>query len=101
MEINTNIQDKINETLNAADAIEAVNVSPFFKDKTMHKLFTEKEERHFLTSWLTSSLQLAVLVCIVVLNIVAFSKMQTESYDENISEFAETYGLVISDNSIL
>ncbi|MBU2950086.1 hypothetical protein KO493_05175 [Tamlana agarivorans] len=101
MNSNTNIQDKINETLNAADAIKAVHVSPFFKDKTMQKLFAEKEERHVLTSWLTPSFQLAVLVGVVVLNIVVFTKMKTENYDENISDFAETYGLIISDNSIL
>ena len=44
METNNNIQKKIDDTFTAIDAIENVNVSPFFKDKTMLRLFAEKEE---------------------------------------------------------
>ncbi|KAA5821952.1 hypothetical protein FPF71_15715 [Algibacter amylolyticus] len=102
METNKNIQDKVDSAFSALDAIEPVNVSPFFKDKTMQVLFAEKEEKQSVWSWFTPKLQLATLVCIVVLNVVAFSKMETaSSYDENLSEFAESYGLVASDNDTL
>ncbi|MEP3836068.1 MAG: hypothetical protein ABJM36_00375 [Algibacter sp.] len=99
METKKNIQDKVDSTFNALDAMEPVNVSPFFKDKTMQVLFAEKDEKQSVWNWFTPKLQLAALVCIVVLNVVAFSKMETaSSYDENLSEFAESYGLVASDN---
>ena len=93
METNKNIQHKIERTLEAMDTIETVNVSPFFKGKTMNRLFAEKEEQQTIWSWFTPNLQLATLVCISVLNIVAFTKLKETKYDENVSQFAETYGL--------
>ena len=93
METNKNIQDRINNTFEAIGAIEAVNVTPFFKDKTMQRLFTEKEETTAACNWFTPKLQLATLACMVILNVVAFTQFKTSSYDENLNEFAETYGL--------
>lgn len=93
METNRNIKNKIADTLSAMDAIESVNVSPFFKDKTMQRLFIEQEEEPIIRSWFSLKLQFAVLVCIIVLNVIAFSKLNSNNYDSNISEFAETYGL--------
>ena len=96
MENNKNIQDKIDSTLSAMDTIESVNVSPFFKDKAMQRLFAEKEEGITVWNWFTPKLQLATLVCVVVLNVFAFSNLKasnTTSYNDNIDEFAETYGL--------
>ena len=104
METNNNIQNKIDSAFEALDAIERVHVSPFFKDKTMQRLFAEKEIEQKAWSWFTPKLQLATLVCVVVLNVVAFTKIEDAStYDENLSEFAESYGLSTSedDNSIL
>jgi len=93
---NKNIQDKVNSTLNVLDALQTPQVSPFFKDKTMQRMFQNKEEEQEVWSWFTPKIQLATLVCVVVLNIVAFAKMKSSSYDENINDFAETYGLTIS-----
>ena len=93
METNKNIQHKIERTLEVMDTIETVNVSPFFKGKTMNRLFAEKEEQQTVWSWFTPKLQLATLVCIIVLNIVASTKLKETKYDENVSQFAETYGL--------
>ncbi|GGZ82823.1 hypothetical protein [Algibacter mikhailovii] len=99
METNKNIQDKIDSTFEAFDAIETVNVSPFFKDKTMQVLFAEKEVKQVAWSWFTPQLQLATLVCLVVLNVIAFTKLEaSSSYDENVSVFAESYGLYSSDD---
>ncbi|PWH83185.1 hypothetical protein DIS18_01130 [Algibacter marinivivus] len=98
MDTDRNIQNQIDETLNVFDNMETVNVSPFFKDKTMHVLFAEKEVEQTGWSWFTPKLQLATLVCVVVLNVIAFTKLEeTSSYDENLSEFAESYGLLTSD----
>ncbi|WP_298551082.1 hypothetical protein [uncultured Algibacter sp.] len=96
MDKNKNIQSKIDSTLSAMDTIETVSVSPFFKDKTMQRLFAEKEEASTVWNWFTPKLQLATLVCVVVLNVIAFTKLDdSSSYDENVSEFAESYGLSI------
>lgn len=102
MGTNKNIQDKVNSTLNVMDAVQPPKVSPFFKDKTMQRLFYERTEEQAVWSWFTPKLQLATLVCVVVLNIVAFTKMKSSSYNENINDLAETYGLTIStENSFL
>ncbi|MEP5340426.1 MAG: hypothetical protein ABJL44_02440 [Algibacter sp.] len=99
METNNNIQNKIDSTFDAIDAIENVNVSPFFKDKTMQRLFAEEKEVTTVWSWLTPKLQLATLACVVILNVVAFSQLKTTTYNDDMSQFAETYGLSVSDDT--
>lgn len=103
METNKEIQSKIDSTFDAMDAIETVNVSPFFKDKTMQRLFSEKEqvEQKMVWSWFTPKLQLATLACMLVLNVIAFNNLQKSDYEENVDQFAETYGLSISDGTSL
>ncbi|GAB1857420.1 hypothetical protein MHTCC0001_22560 [Flavobacteriaceae bacterium MHTCC 0001] len=104
MDKNNNLYSQIEETLNVLDSIEVVNVSPFFKDKTMNILFAEKTEAQTVWAWFTPKLQLATLACVVVLNVIAFTKLEiTSEYDEDLAEFAESYGLLTSDegNSIL
>ncbi|WP_308993037.1 hypothetical protein QLS71_011125 [Mariniflexile litorale] len=96
METNKDIQNKIDSTLNVIDAIETANVSPFFKDKTMQRLFTEKEEIVTTRNWFSPKLQLATLSCVVILNVIAFTQIKASSYDENINEFADTYGFSTS-----
>ncbi|WP_298534715.1 hypothetical protein [uncultured Algibacter sp.] len=103
MDTERNIQHKINDTFDALDSIKPVNVSPFFKEKTMNKLFSEKEEvqQADLWSWFTPKLQLAALVCVVVLNVIAFTRLEaTATYEESVMEFAESYGLSPNDNDI-
>ncbi len=101
MDTDRNIQNKINATINSVEAIETVRVSPFFKDKTMQRLFAEKEVKQSVWSWFTPKLQLATLVCLVVLNIFAFSTMNKSTYNENVNQFAETYGLSIDTETSL
>ena len=101
METNRNIQNKIDNTLEAVDTIEVANVSPFFKGKTMNLLFAETQEPRTVWSWFTPKLQLATLVCVIVLNVIAFTKLQETTYDENVSQFAESYGLTTSTETSL
>jgi len=99
MDTDRNIQNKINDTLNTMESIENVNVSPFFKDKTMQRLFAEKEVEQTGWAWFSPKLQLTTLVCVVVLNIIAFTKLEESStYDESVSALAESYGLSSSDD---
>ncbi len=101
MDTNKDIQKKIDSTLDAMDAVKTVNVSPFFKDKTMQRLFAEKEEKQVVWSWFTPKLQLATLVCVIVLNVIAFTNLKKTTYNENVTQFAESYGLSTSTETSL
>ncbi len=96
MDTNRDIQNKIDSTLTSIDSIETVNVSPFFKDKTMQRLFAEKEEKVTVWTLFTPKFQLATLACVIILNVFAFTQLNKSNYDENINQFAETYGLSTS-----
>ncbi|OBX24237.1 MULTISPECIES: hypothetical protein [Bizionia] len=101
MNTDKNIQNKIDGTIHSAERIETVQASPFFKDKTMQRLFAEKEVQQSAWLWFTPKLQLATLVCLVVLNVFAFSSINKSTYNENVSAFAETYGLSTSTETSL
>lgn len=102
MESDRNIETQINETFNVLERMETVNVSPFFKDKTMNVLFAEKEVVQTGWSWFTPKLQLTTLACVVILNVLAFTKLEeTSTYEENVSAFASSYGLSTSDDDAL
>lgn len=97
METNKDIQTKINTTMRAFDVIEEVNVSPFFKDQTMKRLFEERKEDIAIWSWFTPKLQLATLMCLVFLNVWAYKTYNSNTYHSNLNEFAESYGLTVSE----
>lgn len=101
MKTNNNIQEKVERTFSTVDVINEVKVSPFFKDKTMNLLFTEKEEEKVVFNWFTPKLQLATLVCVIVLNVLAFTQVNSDTYDTNINEFADNYGLIIDADETL
>lgn len=103
MDTNNNLQQHIDETINVLDDLKPVSLSPFFKDKTMNVLFAEKqEEQDIARTWFTPKWQLATLALVVVLNIMAFAKRDdTSTYDEAVTEFAESYGLSTSDDTLI
>lgn len=100
---NAEINKRINDTLDAAESIKEVQVSPFFKENVMHQIRNASKDVQDATwSWFTPKLQLATLVCFVMLNVIAFNNLKDTKYDENVSGFAESYGLSTStENSIL
>ncbi|MBO6879582.1 MULTISPECIES: hypothetical protein [Winogradskyella] len=94
MRTNPEIKKKVEQTLSSIEQMEEVKVSPFFKEKVMHQIRNASEDKNeTILSWFTPKLQLATLVCIVILNVIAFSNLEDNNYDENINEFAESYGL--------
>lgn len=103
MKPNSEINKRVQETFDSIDSIKNVEVSPFFKEKVMHQIRNASDDIQEATwTWFTPKVQLAALVCIVVLNLIAFNNMKTSTYNENVSEFAESYGLSTStENSIL
>jgi len=88
------IEKKIEATFDVLDTINEVNVSPFFKDKTLQRLYAEKEG---VTSvglgWFTPKVQLATLICIIIINVFGMYQMTKTEYDSNITEFAKRYEL--------
>jgi hypothetical protein len=100
MKTNINMNKKIHDILDSVESIGEVKVSPFFKEKVMHRIRNASEEVQDATwSWFTPKLQLATLVCVVVLNVLAFNNLDATTYDENVSNFAESYGLSTSTES--
>ena len=95
------MERKIHKTFEVVNAIQDVKVSPFFKDKTMQRLFAEKEEQATVWDWFTPKLQMATLICVIALNLFAFTQYNASSYEEKLTDFASTYGLTTeSDNTI-
>lgn len=102
MEKTKNIQENIDATLNVLDTINEVKVSPFFKDKTIQRLFSEQEETvPSGFSWLSPKLQLATFVCVLLVNIFGIYQLTKTEYDNNISDFATMYELGESENPSL
>lgn len=102
MKTNVEMNKNVNNIIDSAEFINEVSVSPFFKENVMHQLRSASEDIEETTrSWFTPKLQLATLICIVVLNVLAFSNSQSATYDENVSSFAESYGLSTSTESSL
>ncbi|GGG59077.1 hypothetical protein [Bizionia arctica] len=102
METNNDINQKVQNTLKSFDSITDTKVSPFFKDKTMQLLFSEKEEKEsFVFSWFSPKLQFATLVCFVLLNVFAYVKINSNTYNSNVQDFAETYGLSTDNDTYL
>lgn len=93
MKTNKNIQNDIVAIFDSVSTINGMQVSPFFKDKTLQLLFAEKQKEQKTWLWFTPQLQLATLACVVILNVFAFTKLQETTYNENVSQFAESYGL--------
>ncbi|REG87321.1 hypothetical protein [Winogradskyella sediminis] len=102
MKTNVEMNKKVKDTLDAAASIQEVKVSPFFKENVMHQIRNASEDVQDVTgTWFTPKLQLATLVCVVVLNILAFNNLKETSYEEGLSNFAESYGLVTSTESTI
>ena len=101
MENNDNIEKKIEAVLDSANSINDVKVSPFFKDQTLDRLFSEQSERQTSWFWFTPKLQLATLLCFLALNIYTFTQVNGVSYDDHITDFAETHGLSVPEDHSL
>jgi len=101
MEAKTKIDQLVEETLKSITTIDKVNTPPFFKDKVLRNLSQQNElarEGVFQLKWFTPKLQAAALICFVFLNLAALlSNNSTESYSDNVSSFAEVYGLSETD----
>lgn len=87
----TEINKKVNATLNAVDAIQEVKVSPFLKDRILNNLTAKVEENQKVWSWFTPKLQFATLIIVVLLNIYTYKILTSNSYETSLEEFSDTY----------
>ena len=96
------IEEQIDRILEIGNSIDDVKASPFFKEKMMNRLFEENsQEENLIFPWFTPRLQLASLVCVIALNIFAFTNLDSTSYDDSINEFADSYGLSATEETSL
>ena len=94
MKTNNNIAEEVKSTFESIEHIQEIKTPPYFKDRTMQKLFdAEVAEENIVFSWFTPKLQLATLVCFIALNAFAFIQLKSTTYDSNVSNFAENYSL--------
>ena len=94
MNTKKNMTDKVEELLKSAGNINEVKVSPFFKDKTLDRMFAANEELPSSGfSWFTPKLQWAALVIIFLANSYVLYNANQNNYNEKLDQFAETYQL--------
>ncbi len=96
MDNKKNIDRLVEEILDSVSSIDAVKTPPFFKDKVLNRMAqnnVETEDGFAVLNWFTPKFQAAALICFVVLNAFAFLSNSTDSYSENVENFAEVYGL--------
>lgn len=101
MDNKRNIDRLVEETLESASGIEAVKTPPFFKDKVLNRMsqtIVREEETISILNWFAPKFQAAALICFVVLNGYALLSYSTDSYGDNVENFAEVYGLSESDD---
>ena len=102
MKNNVEMNKKVKATFDSIESIQEVKVSPFFKENVMHQIRNASEEIKDATySWFTPKLQLATLACVVVLNIMAFQNLKETTYNDNVTSFAESYGLSTNTESYI
>lgn len=101
MDTKGNIDQLVEETLDSFSNIDSVKTSPFFKVKVLRSLSqqgTRQSEGVSYLNWFTPKYQAAALICFIFLNAAAVFNYSSESYSENVSSFAEVYGLSETDS---
>ncbi|WP_411031958.1 hypothetical protein [Spongiimicrobium sp. 3-5] len=95
MKKNKNIEKLVDEVLDSASTIDTLKSPPFFKERVFNKLARNEdvEEEDSLLGWFSIKYQVAVLLCFVTLNAFALFWYSAGSYDVNVDNFAEAYGL--------
>ncbi|WP_426429873.1 hypothetical protein ACPX19_10050 [Winogradskyella sp. HB-48] len=85
------INKKVNATLNAVDAIQEVKVSPFLKDRILNNVTAKVEETQKVWSWFTPKYQIATLIVVILLNVYAYKVLTSDEYNTTVEEFVDTY----------
>ena len=89
------------ETLDSVSNMNRVQPSPFFKQKVLRSLSQQEvkpTEGVVYLNWFTPRYQAAALICFIFLNAAALLTYSSESYTDDVSSFAEVYGLSEADS---
>ena len=88
------IQKKIDSTLEAADQIREVKVSPFLKENILHQLQKESQiSTKPMVSWFSPVLQWATFVVVIAVNVYVIAKWNQQKQEDKISSFTKAIGL--------
>lgn len=101
MKTHKEIQHKVEEAFQAVDAIEKVEVSPFFKHKILQKIDQDTEERPLAARWFTPQLQFAAIIVILLMNVAAILYSFSSTKSADIEAFAQEYNLDSDSSSLL
>lgn len=96
-----NIDQQVTETLECVSNIDRVQTSPFFKEKVMRRLAEQETvptEGIVYLNWFTPKYQAAALICFIFLNVAALLTYSSDTYTDDVSSFAEVYGLSETDS---
>lgn len=103
MDAKKNINQLVEETLDSVSSIDAVKAPPFFKDKVLNRMAQKADENsegvRYL-NWFTPQFQAAALICFVLVNAYVLFNNSTDSYRDNVDNFAEVYGLSETDSDL-
>ncbi len=96
-----NTSERIDEIIDSATNIEAVNAPPFFKDKVLNRFAKEQEttEVHYFLNWLTPNFQFVALAVFILLNLGVLYYYNAYNQERELQSFAESYGLITSQES--
>ncbi|MEM7486537.1 MAG: hypothetical protein AAF348_15120 [Bacteroidota bacterium] len=103
MDDKKNTSEFIDELIESASKIKAVNTPPFFKDRVLNKLFevdhTEKKIDFF--GWFTPKYQIAVLLLFAILNLTVLYVYRSSNKQRDLLTFVETYGFSDSESELI
>ena len=105
MKTTSKITNEADKMIDVLDEIQEVNVSPFFKNKVLHAIQSEKESKETYLSWFGPQLQLASLALILCLNLsviyYCFYEIETQQSPTDFESFVQDYNLDSSNSFTL
>jgi hypothetical protein len=90
---NKNISEQVDNIFEVLNSIEKTSVSPFFKQKVLHKMFLKEEEKTVMKLWFTPKLQLAAIALVLLVNAISLFYVFNENNSTTIDNFAKEYSL--------
>lgn len=101
MDTKGKIDQLVEETLHSVSNMDRVQTSRFFKEKVLRSLSQQDHDQTegvTYLNWFTPKYQAAALICFIFLNAAALLNYSSNSYSDNVSSFAEVYGLSETDS---
>lgn len=105
MEKNYNIQNKVDDALNALETINEVPISRDFSSRVLERISIEKKTSGKTIGWFSPELQWAAMIVVLLVNaLVIYYTLNTNAMDVGVSgieQFAKDYQFYSESSSIL